>query len=303
MPLPLESHINDAGVFETLRPRLIRIAYRMVGTHAEAEDIVQDAWLRWSAADREIIREPKAWLTRVVSRLALDHLKSARVRRETYPGTWLPEPLVETYEDRSDDITLTLMLALDRLSPLERAAFLLHDVFDMGFDEVGRVLGRDAVACRQLASRARSHVRQEKSRFNVPEDRGRTIAEAFFQASRSGDMTALKGLLAEDVVMYSDGGGIRNAALNPIYGREKIMRLYEGIARKAFGKVPAVNHFALFDGLPGHMSLEADGLPQVAAIEIEDELIRTVYLIRNPQKLTHLRMDELIRPCREPDSL
>lgn len=124
MQLPLEPNINDAGVFETLRPRLIRIAYRMVGTHAEAEDIVQDAWLRWSAADRATIREPQGWLTRVVSRLALDHLKSARVRRETYPGTWLPEPLVEDEEDRSDDITLTLMLALDRLSPLERAAFL-----------------------------------------------------------------------------------------------------------------------------------------------------------------------------------
>ena len=120
MQLPLEPNINDAGVFETLRPRLIRIAYRMVGTHAEAEDIVQDAWLRWSAADRATIREPQGWLTRVVSRLALDHLKSARVRRETYPGTWLPEPLVEDEEDRSDDITLTLMLALDRLSPLER---------------------------------------------------------------------------------------------------------------------------------------------------------------------------------------
>jgi RNA polymerase sigma-70 factor (ECF subfamily) len=225
----------------------------------------------------------------VVSRLALDHLKSARVRRETYPGTWLPEPLVEDEEDRSDDITLTLMLALDRLSPLERAAFLLHDVFDMGFEEVGRVLDRDAVACRQLASRARSHVRQEKSRFSMPEDRGRTIAEAFFQASRSGDMTALKGLLAEDAVMYSDGGGIRNAALNPIYGREKIMRFYDGIARKTDGLVPAVNHFALFDGLPGHMSLEADGLPQVAAVEIEDGLIRGVYLIRNPDKLSHLR--------------
>ncbi|MEJ5080614.1 MULTISPECIES: sigma-70 family RNA polymerase sigma factor [unclassified Ochrobactrum] len=290
MQLPLEPNMNEAGVFEALRPRLIRIAYRMVGTHAEAEDIVQDAWLRWSAVDRETIREPQGWLTRVVSRLALDHLKSARVRRETYPGTWLPEPLVEDEEDRSDDITLTLMLALDRLSPLERAAFLLHDVFDMGFDEVGRVLDRDAVACRQLASRARSHVRQEKMRFSMPEDRGRTIAEAFFQASRSGDMTALKGLLAEDVVMYSDGGGIRNAALNPIYGRDKIMRFYEGIARKTDGLVPDIRHFALFDGLPGHMSLEADGLPQVVALDVQDGLIAAVYLIRNPQKLTHLRM-------------
>lgn len=282
--------MKNADVFDALRPRLIRIAYRMVGTHAEAEDIVQDAWLRWSAADQTAICEPEGWLVQVTSRLALDHLKSARVRRETYPGTWLPEPLVEEEEDRSDDITLTLMMALDRLSPLERAAFLLHDVFDVGFDEVGRVLDRDAAACRQLASRARDHVRSARPRYAVAEDRGRTIAEAFFQASRSGDMAALQSLLAEDVVMYSDGGGIRNAALNPIFGRQKIMRFYAGIARKVDGLVPAIRHFALFDGLPGHMSLEADGLPQVAALEIEDGLIRVVYLIRNPQKLTHLRM-------------
>jgi len=295
MQPPLEPHMKDADVFEALRPRLIRIAYRMVGTHAEAEDIVQDAWLRWSAADQAAIRQPEGWLVQVTSRLALDHLKSARVRRETYPGTWLPEPLVEEEEDRSDDITLTLMLALHRLSPLERAAFLLHDVFDVGFDEVSRVLDRDPAACRQLASRARDHVRSGRPRYAVAEDRGRTIAEAFFQASRSGDMTALQSLLAEDVVMYSDGGGIRNAALNPIFGREKIMRFYDGIARKADGLVPAIRHFALFDGLPGHMSLEADGLPQVAALDIEDGLIRGIYLIRNPQKLHHLKIGEEAR--------
>ncbi|MBC2886244.1 sigma-70 family RNA polymerase sigma factor [Ochrobactrum sp. CM-21-5] len=288
-----ERQVNDAEAFEALRPRLIRIAYRMTGLHAEAEDIVQDAWLRWNATDKDTIRSPEAWLVRVVSHLTLDHLKSARVRRESYPGMWLPEPLVEEEEDRSDDITLTLMLALDRLSPLERAAFLLHDVFDMDFEEIGRVLDRDSAACRQLASRARRHVRQEKPRFTLPEDRGRTIAEAFFQASRSGDMTALQGLLAEDAVIYSDGGGIRNAALNPIVGRDKIMRFYEGIARRADGIPPSIHQFAVFDGLPGHMSVEADGLPQVSAIELDGGLIRTIYLIRNPEKLRHLRMADV----------
>nr|WP_312970599.1 sigma-70 family RNA polymerase sigma factor [Brucella intermedia] len=282
----------DADAFEALRPRLVRIAYRMIGSHAEAEDIAQEAWLRWNTAAQETVREPEGWLVRVVSRLALDYLKSARVRRETYPGLWLPEPLVEEEEDRSDDITLTLMLALDRLSPLERAAFLLHDVFGMDFGEVARVLDRDAAACRQLASRARMHVRQEKPRFTLPEDRGRTIAEAFFQASRSGDLSALQGLLAEDAIMYSDGGGVRNAALNPIYGRAKIMRFYEGISRKADGVPPATRQFAVFDGLPGHISMEADGLPQVAALEIAEGQVHAIYLVRNPEKLRHLRIGD-----------
>ncbi len=292
MPRPPDGAQGDAALFEALRPRLIRIAHRMTGSHAEAEDVVQDAWLRWSAADRRGIHAPEGWLTRTVSRLALDHLKSARMRRETYPGTWLPEPLVEAEEAVSDDVTLTLLLALDRLSPLERAAFLLHDVFDMDFAEVGRVLDRDAAACRQLASRARRHVRREKTRFALPEDRGRAIADAFLHASRSGDMTALQGLLAEDAVIHSDGGGVRNAALNPIVGRDRIMRFYEGVSRKAGRALPAAVRFALFDGLPGHMTVEADGLPQVTALEIESGAIRAVYLIRNPQKLTHLRMDD-----------
>ncbi|HHV70216.1 MAG TPA: RNA polymerase sigma factor SigJ, partial [Ochrobactrum intermedium] len=146
--------------------------------------------------------------------------------------------------------------------------------------------------CRQLASRARMHVRQEKPRFTLPEDRGRTIAEAFFQASRSGDLTALQGLLAEDAIMYSDGGGVRNAALNPIYGRAKIMRFYEGISRKADGVPPAIRQFAVFDGLPGHISMEADGLPQVAALEIADGQVHAIYLVRNPEKLRHLRIGD-----------
>lgn len=280
----------DADAFEVLRPRLVRIAYRMIGSHAEAEDIAQEAWLRWNKAACETVREPEGWLVRVVSRLALDHLKSARMRRETYPGLWLPEPLVEEEEDQSDDMTLTLMWALDRLSPLERAAFLLHDVFDMDFGEIAHILDRDAAACRQLARRARMHVRREKPRFTLPEDRGRTIAEAFFQASRSGDLTALQGLLTEDAVMYSDGGGIRNAALNPIYGRTKIMRFYEGISRKADGVPPPIREFAVFDGLPGHISMEVDGLPQVAALGIADGLVHAIYLIRNPEKLRHVRI-------------
>lgn len=273
---------------------MIRIAYRMLGSYAEAEDMVQDAWLRWQRTDQANVHHAEAFLVRTLSRLCLDHLKSAAKRRETYPGMWLPEPVADapvSADENTEDLTMALMVALDRLSPLERAAFLLHDIFDVSFDEVAKAIGRDAAACRQLASRARAHVRAAKPRYPVSEDKARTIADAFFQASRNGNMDELRSMLSQDAIMYSDGGGIRNAALNPIFGSEKIMRFYEGIARKSGGGVPEVHHYARFDGLPGHMSVEADGLPQVAALDIEDGLIRAIYLIRNPQKLTHLRVE------------
>src|SRR5258707_7635995 len=175
---------NAAATFDPLRPRLIRIAYRMLGSVADAEDTVQEAFLRWLDADRDAVREPEAYLRRVVTRLCLDHLKSARHRRETYIGPWLPEPVVEAAEDEIDDITLPLMLALERLSPLERAAFLLHDVFGVSFEEVGTTLGREPAACRQLASRARINVRADRPRYATPKDLGLEIAQAFFAASR-----------------------------------------------------------------------------------------------------------------------
>ncbi|GGA79926.1 RNA polymerase sigma factor SigJ [Brucella endophytica] len=289
---PINTAPDDAGaVFEALRPRLIRIAYRMLGSVAEAEDIVQDAWLRWLSTDRASVRDARAFLARIVTRLCLDHLKSARVRRETYPGTWLPEPIVDPVEDEEDDLTLTLMMALERLSPLERAAFLLHDVFDVNFDEVARILGRDPAACRKLASRARDHVRENRPRYAVPEDKGRSIAEAFFQASRNGDMTALQGLLAEDAVMYSDGGGIRIATLNPIFGREKIVRFFVAISEKPSGRMPPAHRFDRIDGLPGIVTLEEDGLPQTVALDIANGKITAIYVMRNPDKLRHLQID------------
>jgi len=280
---------DDLGaIFETLRPRLIRVAYRMLGSVAEAEDIVQDAWLRWMGADRAFVRDPQGFLTRIVTRLCLDHMKSARVRRETYPGTWLPEPVFEMAENDEDDLTLTLMMALERLSPLERAAFLLHDLFDIGFDEVAKAIGRDAATCRKLASRAREHVRASAPRFPLAEEQGRSIAEAFFHASRSGDAAALQSLLAQDVVIYSDGGGTRNAALNPIFGREKTVRFFVGVARKPTAQKPSFHRIGRIDGLPGILTLEEDGLPQTVALEIADGLITAIYIVRNPEKLRHL---------------
>ncbi len=221
------SNQDAASSFDPLRPKLIRIAYRMLGSVADAEDVVQEAFLRWIDADRQAVREPEAFLRRVVTRLCLDQLKSARHRRETYIGPWLPEPVVETAEEEIDDVTLPLMLALERLSPLERAAFLLHDVFGVRFDEIAETIGREPATCRQLASRARTHVRAARPRFHMPKERGLEIAAAFFAASRGGDMQQLRSLLAADVTAYADGGGKTPAAMQPIVGLEAVMQVQD----------------------------------------------------------------------------
>ena len=193
MAAPIEP--DAAAAFDPLRPKLVRAAYRMLGSVADAEDVVQEAFIRWLGTDRSAVREPEGFLRRIVNRLALDVLKSARRRRETYVGPWLPEPVVEDAPEDVDDVTLPLLMALERLSPLERAAFLLHDVFGAPFEEVAETVGRDVAACRQLASRARTHVRASRPRYEVPKDQGLKIAEAFFAASRSGDMQDRKSVV------------------------------------------------------------------------------------------------------------
>ena len=278
---------EGAAAFDALRPRLTRIAYRMLGSVADAEDVVQDAWLRWQGADRAAVAEPEAFLRRIVTRLCLDVLKSARRTRETYVGPWLPEPVVEA-EEIADDVTLPLMLALERLSPLERAAFLLHDVFGLGFDEIAATIGRDSAACRQLATRARAHVRAERPRFDVPQEHGLEIAQAFFTASRSGDMGVLSALLAADVAMHSDGGGIRPAAPEVILGAEHVLKLLQGIEVLVARHGSALVRYARISGLPGFVTREADGMVQTTAFEIEDGRIVGIYIQRNPEKLKHL---------------
>jgi RNA polymerase sigma-70 factor (ECF subfamily) len=280
--------VSDAAAvaFDGLRPKLIRVAYRMLGSVADAEDVVQDAWLRWADAGREAVRAPEAFLRRIVTRLCLDQLKSARVKRETYFGPWLPEPVIESEE--IEDVTLPLMLALDRLSPLERAAFLLHDVFGESFEDVADALGRDAAACRQLAGRARAHVRSEKPRFPVERAHGMEIAEAFFAASRGGDAGQLGAMLASDVRLYSDGGGKRPAAARVILGQDEVGRTFAAIDRLLRGRYGELIRYAYVNGLPGFVTREADGVLQTTALLIDGGRIRAIYVMRNPDKLRHL---------------
>jgi RNA polymerase sigma-70 factor, ECF subfamily len=281
---------DAAARFDPLRPRLIRVAYRMLGSIADAEDVVQEAFLRWLDADRAAVRDPEAFLRRVVTRLCLDSLKSARRRRETYVGPWLPEPIVEPYAlDDAEDVTLPLLLALERLSPLERAAFLLHDVFGVDFEEIAATIGREPAACRQLASRARTHVRAARPRSRLPKERGLQIAAAFFAATRRGEMDELRSLLAEDVAVYADGGGKVSATTRPVIGRERVVRLHASLAR-LFARHPSrIVRQGSVNGLPGFVTIEQDGVLQTTALAIGDDgKIVAVYVTRNPEKLRHL---------------
>ncbi|WPE22205.1 sigma-70 family RNA polymerase sigma factor [Shinella zoogloeoides] len=275
-------------VFEAQRPRLLRLAYRMLGSHAEAEDVVQEAWLRWHRSDRAAVTEPAAWLTRIVSRLCLDAMKSARARRETYPGIWLPEPLIEPADDetRADNITLTLMMALERLSPLERAAFLLHDVFDQPLDDIAATLKRSPAATRQLAARARAHVRIDQPRYEIPREDGEALTRAFFEACRVGDADALGSMLATDATLRSDGGGKVLTFPNAIQGVDRLVRLFLGLSRKLGARMEFLGH-AVIDGLPGFVS-RIDGHMQTTAVEIVEGRIAAIYITRNPDKLTSL---------------
>jgi RNA polymerase sigma-70 factor (ECF subfamily) len=264
----------------------MRVAYRMLGSVADAEDMVQEAFIRWMGADRSGVREPEAFLRRTVTRLCLDQLKSARRRRETYVGPWLPDPVLE--EEDEEDVTLPLMLALERLSPLERAAFLLHDVFGLGFEEVAATIRREPAACRQLAARARAHVREARPRFHVDKQRGVALAEAFFTASRSGDMKALGEMLAADVSIHADGGGKRPAATQPIFGFDAVMKLHGSLAALFRKNGSKLVRAGFVNGLPGFVTLEADGELQTTALEIEDGKVTAIYVVRNPDKLRHL---------------
>jgi RNA polymerase sigma-70 factor (ECF subfamily) len=283
----------DIDIFEAQRPRLLRLAYRMLGSVAEAEDVVQDAWLRWTRSEDEIL-DPAGWLVRVTSRLCIDRLRSAKAQREAYRGPWLPEPLIEELTvdpvERAEDVSVAFLLALERLSPLERAVFLLHDVFDEDYASVAETLGRNEAAVRQLAARARAHVKDNRPRFTVSQEDAAKLAAAFMAAAAQGDMKALSSVLAEDAVLISDGGGKRTAALRPMTGRDDIIRLLEGIAwRSGYSPLWPLSFRAVrINGYPGVIMEREDGPMTVAFQPGEDGKLAAIYLVRNPDKLARL---------------
>lgn len=284
---------SPADSFEPHRPLLTGLAYRMLGSIAEAEDVVQEAYLRWHAVERSTVDNPRAFLCRTVARLCLDHLKSARVRREQYVGPWLPEPLVDapmaderSADELAADVSMALMVALQRLSALERAAFLLHDVFSVDFKSIADALGRDDAACRQLASRARDHVRAARPRFKPSPADVERLVTAFMQAVGSKDVAALTQLLRDDAVLHTDGGGKVRAALNPIYGRDKIIRFL-------LARVPALADLRVrsvpINGSPGLIVDQSDGRRDVITFDVQDGVLTGIFVVSNPDKLGHVR--------------
>jgi RNA polymerase sigma-70 factor (ECF subfamily) len=283
---------HDGDPLAPYRGRLLGLAYRMLGSRSDAEDVVQDAYLRFAGA--QDVRNTEAFLVTIVTRLCLDRLKSAKAQREVYVGPWLPEPVfdtdglsADTATELADDLSFALLLALDRLSPLERAAFLLHDVFDRPFSEVAQTLDRTEAACRQLAARARRGVRDERAAPSAPPEKHARLLSAFGEAVTSGDIAQLASLLREDAIAISDGGGRKAAALNPVIGPEKIARLFIGLAAKNAGHdlrlVPAMSNGSL--GALLYMDGEID---HTLSMAIDGDKIAAIYLVRNPDKLRHV---------------
>ena len=293
---------DPSATFEPHRRRLLGLAYRMLGSMAEAEDAVQDAYLRWHDADRASVEDPKAFLMTTTTRICLDVLKSARTRREAYVGPWLPDPVTDTaalapdeQTELAEDLSVALLLAIDRLSPLERAAFLLHDVFDYSFSQVAEALGRNEAACRQLASRARTRVRAARPQGVMPaqgasssiDPKHAELVSAFMTASRSGDITTLTRLLTSDARLVADGGGKVPAALNVIEGADDVAAFLAGVVRKGWTDEMSVR-FEMINGLAGLIMTGPSGLVQTTAFEMEDGLVKAIYVVRNPDKLRHL---------------
>jgi RNA polymerase sigma-70 factor (ECF subfamily) len=293
----MDDGVNDSArtsVFERHRGLLFSIAYRMLGSVADAEDAVQDAFIRWQRASETDVRSPKAFLVTIVSRLCINHLQSARVQRETYVGEWLPEPLVtEPDGDVSriaqvdESVSMAVLLLLERLTPVERAVFLLGEIFEYTHAEIAGMLGIREANCRQLLKRARQHVRMERPRFSASGRQHTELLERFYRAAGSGDMQGLLALLSNDVVMHTDGGGKASALPLPIYGPDKVARA------SVFGltKLKTLNplqRLAEINGEPGIVSY-VEGRPQsVFTIEVNDGRIRAIYIVTNPEKLSHL---------------
>lgn len=298
MPAPSDRDAA-AGAFERHRRRLFGLSYRMLGSVGDAEDAVQDTFLRWLRADTAAIRNPEAWLVTACTRLCIDKLRAAKLERENYPGIWLPEPLVElevavpgaeAATEMADDLSMALLVVLERLTPAERAAYLLREAFDYDYPQIAVALKKSEASCRQLVSRAQKHLKDERPRFSADEAAARKLAETFAAATRAGDPALFAGLLAEDAMLWSDGGGKAAAALNVIHGPDKVARFFVGVQRKQPDTLRRV--FARINGQPGWLLYDGDTPYLALALDIAQaaggSVVRNVFIMRNPDKLARL---------------
>jgi len=280
--------------FDALRPRLFGIAYRMLGVRADAEDVLQDAWLRWREADHALLQSPEAWLVTVVTRLAIDRLRALKAEREAYVGAWFPEPIVELDErtpealaELASDVSVAFLHLLERLAPEERAAFLLRQVFDYDYGEVAEMLGKREPAVRQMVHRAAERVRQDRPRFEVPAEKHRDLLRKFMAAAQSGQRSAIRSLLADNVFSLADGGGKAASVAGGLLGGERVTNLYWAHALR-FG--PRLQYrIAAINGEPGLLRYIDGQLESANAVVSDGERIVAIYAVRNPDKLANVR--------------
>jgi RNA polymerase sigma-70 factor (TIGR02957 family) len=305
---------NESELLDELRPTAFAIAYRMLGSVAEAEDVVQEALLRVHGAIEggERIESPRAYIATVTTRLAIDELRSARAQREVYTGEWLPEPLVTEaapddparHAEMADSLSMAFLLLLERLSPEQRAVLLLRDVFDYGYDEIARIVDKNEDNVRQLATRARRHVEEQRPRFEASRERRDELAQRFFAAAQDGDLDGLEALLAQDVVLHGDGGGKAPALARSLHGRNRVARTLLAWMRQA-AKIPGLSFRpAELNGQPGALGLDADGrIINVMVLDIAEGQVQAVRSIVNPDKLGHLGpqadVQELLKQLRQ----
>ena len=298
MDTQISTQDDPTATFERHRPRLFGLAYRMLGVRADAEDVVQDTWLRWMDTDHAAIRNAEAWLVTAATRVAIDRLRSVRAERQHYTGFWLPEPLVEAWDEgpedqleRAHDISTALLFVLEQLTPEERAAFLLREVFDADYADVAQALGKSEAACRQLVSRARAHVQAGRPRFDASPAAHADLLRRFAEAAKSGDFARIQSLFAADAALISDGGG-----KVPSFGRvmetgRRLALLYFAIARRARRDGERMSmHVVRINGLPGLVRLVDGRIESVQTMLVEDGLIRRVYTLRNPDKLAMVKL-------------
>ncbi|RQO84104.1 RNA polymerase sigma-70 factor [Acidovorax sp. FJL06] len=278
-------------IFITLRPRLFGIAYRMLGVRADAEDVLQDAWLRWSRQDPTALQSAEAWLVTVVTRLSIDRLRTAKAEREAYVGWWLPEPLVEPHDAHTPEsaaalageLSVAFLYVLERLGPEERAAFLLRQVFDYDYPEIAAQLGKTEAACRQMVHRASERVQQARTRFEVPQAVHHQLLQRFMQAAHSGDRSAIEALLGEDAQLIGDGGGKVPSFPKPLVGPFRIANLYWALFRRLGAQV--VYRMALINGEPGLLRYVDGRIESAQAFVTDGARIVAIYAVRNPDKL------------------